>query len=452
MKKKVFIFAGIAIILFACLLIFKPFGKKNAPYTFETVRVEKGKISNVVTATGTIEAVTSVDVGTQVSGIIEKIYVDFNDQVKQGQLLAQLDKKQLIAQLEQSKATLDQAQAQLTYQESTFKRLKVLYEKQLIAQSDYDQALYNYENAKATVKNAKSAYERNLVNLNYATITSPINGVVLNRAIEEGQTVAASFNTPTLFTIVNDLTQMEVEASVSEADIGQVKTNQHVEFSVDAYPDKKFVGLVAEVRLQPTTTNNVVTYAVILSAPNPEKLLMPGMTADATIIVDEKDSTLILAGKATRFTPDMEFMKAQFKKMGKIPGKNIPMGQGAKPGAMPGATGGAAQGSGAMPGANGGAAQGSGAMGANPAAMGGAQGGNMPTGGFPPLPEGTKMVWVKDGKGGLRPSMIKVGLDNGNSVEVLSGLKEGDEVVISMTNQASKSKQKANSNRGPFPF
>lgn len=446
MKNKVFIFAGIGIILIVCLLIFKPFGKKNAPYTFETVRVEKGKISNVVTATGTIEAVTSVEVGTQVSGIIEKIYVDFNDQVKQGQLLAQLDKKQLSAQLEQSKATLDQAQAQLTYQESTFKRLKVLYEKQLIAQSDYDQALYNYENAKATVKNAKSAYDRNLVNLNYATITSPINGVVLNRAIEEGQTVAASFNTPTLFTIVNDLTQMEVEASVSEADIGQVKTNQRVEFSVDAYPDKKFEGRVAEVRLQPTTTNNVVTYAVILSAPNPEKLLMPGMTADATIIVDEKDSTLILAGKATRFTPDMEFMKAQFKKMGKMAGKNMAMGQGAKPGAMAGAK------SGAMPGATGGAAQGSGAMGANSSAMGGAQGGNMPTGGFPPLPEGTKMVWVKDGKGGLRPNMIKVGLDNGNSVEVLSGLKEGDEVVISMTNETSKAKQKSDSPRGPFPF
>lgn len=446
MKNKVFIFAGIGIILIVCLLIFKPFGKKNAPYTFETVRVEKGKISNVVTATGTIEAVTSVEVGTQVSGIIEKIYVDFNDQVKQGQLLAQLDKKQLSAQLEQSKATLDQAQAQLTYQESTFKRLKVLYEKQLIAQSDYDQALYNYENAKATVKNAKSAYDRNLVNLNYATITSPINGVVLNRAIEEGQTVAASFNTPTLFTIVNDLTQMEVEASVSEADIGQVKTNQRVEFSVDAYPDKKFEGRVAEVRLQPTTTNNVVTYAVILSAPNPEKLLMPGMTADATIIVDEKDSTLILAGKATRFTPDMEFMKAQFKKMGKMAGKNMPMGQGAKPGAMASAK------SGAMPGATGGAAQGSGAMGANSSAMGGAQGGNMPTGGFPPLPEGTKMVWVKDGKGGLRPNMIKVGLDNGNSVEVLSGLKEGDEVVISMTNETSKAKQKSDGPRGPFPF
>ncbi len=423
MKKKVILFTALGIIILALLLIFKPFSKKTASYTFETVRVEKGRISNTVTATGTIEAVTSVEVGTQVSGIIEKIYVDFNDQVKQGQLLAQLDKKQLSAQLEQSRATLDQAQAQLTYQESTFSRLKVLYEKQLIAQSDYDQAFYNYENAKASLKNAKSSYDRNLVNLNYATITSPIDGVVLNRAIEEGQTVAASFNTPTLFTIVNDLTQMEVEASVSEADIGQVKNGQRVEFSVDAYPDKKFEGSVSEVRLQPTTTNNVVTYAVILSAPNPGKLLMPGMTADATIFVEEKDSTLFLAGKATRFTPDAEYLKKQmeeFKKMSKRNGSAFP---------------------------------GNGAMNGNTSAMPTGRSSAMPTGGFPALPEGTRMVWLKNEKGGLRPGMIKTGIDNGNSVEIISGLKEGDEVVVSMASGSNKkSEQKANTPRGPFPF
>jgi HlyD family secretion protein len=438
MKKKVIIISIVVIAAVIAVLIFKPFGKKDASYTFDTVKVEKGKISNVVTATGTIEAVTSVDVGTQVSGIIEKVYVDFNDHVKQGQLLAQLDKKQLTAQLEQSRATLDQAQAQLTYQEATFSRLKALYEKKLIAQSDYDQALYNYDNAKASVKNAKSSYDRNLVNLNYSTIYSPIDGVVLNRAIEEGQTVAASFNTPTLFTIVNDLTQMEVETSVDEADIGKVKEGQRVEFTVDAYSESKFEGMVSEVRLQPTTTNNVVTYSVILSAPNPDKKLMPGMTASATIYVEEKDSTLMLSGKATRFTPDIAYMNKQMEKVM----KNSPKGsfpQGAAAGTPTQMPVNAAAGQNTN-------IQGAPASGSFPA---------MPTGGFGgALPDGSKMVWIKDEKGGIRPTRITTGIDNGTYVEVLSGLKEGDEVIISMSNSSSESEEASSDRgpRGPFPF
>jgi HlyD family secretion protein len=391
----------------------------------------------VVTATGTIEAVTSVDVGTQVSGIIDKVFVDFNDHVKKGQIMALIDKKQLQAQLDQSRATLDQAKAQLTYEEATFNRLKVLYEKQLVAQSDYDQALYNYQNAQAAVKNATSAFERTKVNLNYAEIYSPIDGVVLNRAIEEGQTVAASFNTPTLFTIVNDLTQMEVETSVSEADIGNVLKGQRVEFTVDAYPDRKFEGSVSEVRLQPTTTNNVVTYAVILSAPNPEKKLMPGMTANATIYVEEKDSTLMISGKATRFTPDQAYMQKQFAKMA----KNMPKG------AFPGAPG-ASPASGPVQ-----APQGSGAMqSGSPSASGSFPA--MPQGGFGgKLPDGSRMVWIKDGKGGIKPNPIKTGIDNGTNVEILTGLKEGDEVITSMSGPGITSKSSQNNqNRGPFPF
>ncbi len=197
----------------------------------------------------------------------------------------------------------------------------------MIAQTDYDQALYNFENSKASLSNAKSALARTQVNLEYATITSPIDGVVLNRAVEEGQTVAASFNTPTLFTIVNDLTQMEVQTSVDEADIGKVQQGQRVEFTVDAYSDMKFEGTVSQVRLQPVTTNNVVTYVVILSAPNPEKKLMPGMTASAIIYVEEKKNTLTLSGKALRFTPDAAFMKKMFAEMQKnLPGRNTAMG------------------------------------------------------------------------------------------------------------------------------
>jgi len=256
MKKKVIIISAIVIVIAVVLLALKPFSKKEAVYTFDTVKVERGSISNAVTATGTIEAITTVDVGTQVSGIIKNVYVDFNDNVREGQVLAKIDETNLIEQQRQSQAGLDQAIAQLNYQEATWKRIKALYEKQLVAESDYDQALFNYENSKASVVNARSAVSRAKVNLDYATITSPIDGVVLNRAVEAGQTVAASFNTPTLFTIVNDLTQMEVQTSVDEADIGKVQEGQKVEFTVDAYPDLKFEGSVSQVRLQPVTTND----------------------------------------------------------------------------------------------------------------------------------------------------------------------------------------------------
>ncbi len=436
MKKKVLIISAVVVVALVALLAIKPFGKKDAAYTFETVKVEKGKIANIVTATGTIEAVTSVEVGTQVSGIIDKIYVDFNQNVKRGQVMAQLDKKQLQAQWEQSESSLKLAEAQLAYQEATYRRLKALYEKKLIAQADYDQAVYNFESAKSSLTNARKSHERNKTNLDYATITSPIDGVVLNRAVEEGQTVAASFNTPTLFTIVNDLTQMEVEASVAEADIGKVKEGQRVDFTVDAYADKKFEGKVAEVRLQSTITNNVVMYSVIFSAPNPDKKLMPGMTASATIYVEEKDSVLMLAGKATRFTPDMAYMQKQMEKMMKnAPKGTMPQGAntGAKaPGNFPAAGAG-------MP---------SGGFGAPNGTMP-----KFPQGGFGAgLPEGVKMVWVKDDKGGIRPNPITAGIDNGTNVEVVKGLKEGDEVVISMSNGNKKKESESQANRGPFPF
>jgi HlyD family secretion protein len=407
------------------LFVFKPFSKKKAEYSFDTVRVEKGNITNTVTATGTIEAMTTVEVGTQVSGIIEHVYVDFNDNVKQGQVLAKLDETSLRAQLEQSQASVDQAQAQLNYEEATYNRLKVLFDKNLIAQADYDQAVYNYQNSKASLSNAKSALDRTKVNLAYATIYSPIDGVVLNRAIEEGQTVAASFNTPEMFTIVNDLTQMEVQTSVDEADIGQVKQGQRVEFTVDAYPDLKFEGSVSQVRLQPVTTNNVVTYIVILNAPNPDKKLMPGMTASATIYIQEKQNTLVLSGKAMRFTPDTEYMMKMMKKSGQT---GMPAGSPAATSGMP-AT----------------------AQGVNASTMPA----GFPSAGALPGMEGAKMVWVKDEKSGIRPVPVSIGIENGSNVEILSGLNDGDEVVISMTNEVKKattSRTNAGSGVPPMPF
>ena len=263
MKKRTLIIIGAAVVVAVIgLLALKSFNKKENAVSFNTVKVERGNISNTVTATGTVEAIRTVNVGTQVSGILSHLYVTFNDVVKQGQILARLDTTALNAQYNQSLASVNQAQAQLNFQLATYDRLKALFDKNLIAKADYDQAVYNYENAKGNLANVKFALARAKVNLDYATITSPIDGVVLNRAVEEGQTVAASFNTPTLFTIVNDLTRMQVETSVDEADIGKVKDGQRVDFTVDAYPDLKFEGTVSEVRLQPVTTNNVVTYVV----------------------------------------------------------------------------------------------------------------------------------------------------------------------------------------------
>jgi len=398
MKKKVLLIAGIILAAVIGLLILKPFTKKTDEYTFDTVKVERGNIQNAVTATGTIEAITTIKVGTQVSGIIEHVYVDFNDNVKQGQILARLDETALRAQVEQSQASVDQAQAQLTYQEATYNRLKSLFEKNLIAQADYDQALFNHQNSKAALSNSKSALDRANVNLAYATIYSPIDGVVLNRAIEEGQTVAASFNTPEMFTIANDLTQMEVQTSVDEADIGKVMQGQRVEFTVDAYPDDKFEGSVSQVRLQPVVTNNVVTYTVILNAPNPAKKLMPGMTASATIYIQEKQNTLVLSGKAMRFTPNTGYLAKMMKDAS--------------------------------------------AMTANLPAAGAFQG----------MAEGVKMVWMKDEKSGVRPVPVTIGIENGSNVEIVSGLKEGDEVIISMTGGSKKAATtRDEGQRGPFP-
>lgn len=429
MKKKTLIVAvTLTTIAIIAILALKPFSKKEDVPAFNTVKVEKGNISNTVTATGTIQALKTVNVGTQVSGILQHLYVDFNDNVKQGQLLAKLDETPLKTQLDQSQSALNQAQAQLNYQEATYNRLKVLYDKKLISQSDYDQAVFNYENSKGSLENAKSALARAKVNLDYATITSPIDGVVLNRAVEEGQTVAASFSTPTLFTIVNDLTRMEVQTSVDEADIGKITNGQRVEFTVDAYSEMKFEGTVAQVRLQPVTTNNVVTYVVILDAPNPDKKLMPGMTASATIYVEEKTNTLLLSGKTVRFTPDKAYFAKMFNKM-KAGGSMPKMPAGAPPaGVQPQSA-------------------------TNGQSFPGAMGAGMMPGGMNNDPK-MKIVWLKDEKMGLRPAMIKIGIDNGTNLEIVSGLKEGDEVVVSAGSSDTKTTAKSTNQgpRGPFPF
>lgn len=261
---------------------------------------------NSITATGTIEPVTSVTVGTQVSGIVSKLYVDYNSVVKKGQVIAELDKTNLISELNTAKANLASAQSSLNYQSANYSRYAALYKKGLVAGSDYDQARLTYQQARDQVATARESVQKAQTNLGYATITSPIDGVVLSKSVEEGQTVAASFSTPELFTIAQDLTNMQVVADVDEADIGNVKVGERVSFTVDAYPDDTFTGQVKQVRQEAITTNNVVTYEVVISAPNVDMKLKPGLTANVTIYTQEIKDVLSVLSKALRYTPAKE--------------------------------------------------------------------------------------------------------------------------------------------------
>lgn len=288
-------------------------GKKEEDINFKEEKVALKTLQNSVTATGTIEAVTSVTVGTQVSGIVNKLYVDYNSQVKKGQVIAELDKTNLLSELNTAKANLASAQSSQNYQAANMERYKTLYKKGLVSADEYENALLTYRQAKEQVASSRENVQRAQTNLGYATITSPIDGTVISKSVEEGQTVAASFNTPELFTIAKDLTNMQVVANVDEADIGNVKEGDRVTFTVDAYPDDTFEGTVKQVRLEATTTNNVVTYEVVISAPNADLKLKPGLTANVTIYTQERSGVLAVANKALRFTPTKETVGKDMK-------------------------------------------------------------------------------------------------------------------------------------------
>lgn len=307
MKKvsKIWILLGIiAIVAIAVWLLSG--SKKKEEVTFKTEKVAPANIQNSITATGTIEPVTSVTVGTQVSGIVSKLYVDYNSVVRKGQVIAELDRTNLLSELNTAKANLSSAQSSLNYQQANLNRYSELYKKGLVSADDYEAAQLSYRQSKEQVATANESVRRAQTNLGYATITSPIDGVVLSKSVEEGQTVAASFNTPELFKIAQDLTNMRVVADVDEADIGDVKEGERVTFTVDAYPDDTFEGSVTQVRQEATTTNNVVTYEVVISAPNAQLKLKPGLTASVTIYTAEKTGVLSVPSKALRFTPTKE--------------------------------------------------------------------------------------------------------------------------------------------------
>ena len=306
-KKTLWIIIGIITAAAVLWLVFRPTGKESV--NLETASVRRVDISSSVTATGTVEPVTKVEVGTQVSGIISKLYVDYNDVVKAGQVIAEMDKVNLQAELSAANAQLSTAKTEFEYQEKEYNRMKTLHDKELISDSEFDQSQYQYQSAKNAYSQSQASYTKVRRNLSYATITSPIDGVVISKAVEEGQTVAAGFSTPTLFTIAKDLTDMQVIANVDEADIGQVKEGQRVTYTVAAYPDDVFEGRVKQVRLEATTTSNVVTYEVVINAPNPDLKVKPGLTATITIYTLEENDVLSVPTKALRFTPDPEILK-----------------------------------------------------------------------------------------------------------------------------------------------
>lgn len=380
MNKKSKIIISIALLgIIGLGLYFFVFKEKKQAINIETAQVTKGSISTVVTATGTIEAVKQVEVGTQVSGVVEKIYVDFNSPVKAGQLIAELDKENLSELLSQAKSAYNVAATEQKYQQTIYARQKSLYDSKVISQADFQLAEYNLATAKGAAQQKLSDLKKAETNLGYANIYSPINGVVLSRDVDEGQTVAASYSTPTLFTIAQDLKQMQVEADVDEADIGNVKQGQRVVFTVDAFPGEEFNGSVTQVRLNSTVESNVVTYTVIIKADNPDEKLKPGLTATVSIYTMEIKDVLTVPAQALNFTPDAAALQQYNESQG--------IAQQSAPAAAPDQK-----------------------LVANDTA---------------------KTVWVKTAQG-LEPKDIKVGSNDGINYQVLSGLAEGDAVVTTL--------------------
>ncbi len=309
MKKKTIVWILILIVAAAAAFYYFRKEKKSQTISFVTAKAQYGYIAKTVTATGTVQPVDTVSVGAQVSGVVKSVYVDFNSMVKEGQLLAKVDPSIITAQVDQSKANLANAQSNLEYQKSTFDRQSQLFNLGAISKADYQVALNQYNSAKAAVDNAKAQLQVNEKNLYYTNIYSPINGVVLNRTVSAGQTIASSFNAPTLFIIAKDLTKMQVNAAVDEADIGGVKPGQNVTFTVDAFPDDVFAGTVREILLHPTVSANVVTYTTYIVVDNKSMKLKPGMTASINIYTEEDSNVLLIPSRALNFKPDTTLLK-----------------------------------------------------------------------------------------------------------------------------------------------
>jgi len=415
MKPKKIIIIIISIIVVLGLIWYFFMRNKEQPVVLTTEKAEIGAISTSVTATGTVQPVDTVIIGTQVSGTISALYADFNSTVKKGQLLAELDKTLIQATVDQAKASLAQAQSNVTYQAANYKRQQLLYETGSISKAEYDLALNTFQVAKANVNNTKAQLRSAERNLSFTQIYSPIDGVVLGRSVSIGQTVAASFNTPTIFTIAKDITKMQVQAKVDEADIGNVVKGQRSTFTVDAFIDDTFNGSVKEVRLQPSISSNVVTYSTLIDAPNDDKKLKPGMTASIIIYTKEINDALLISAKALKFMPDSSLAKEY---------EIIPI-KGLKERGKKGGAGGA------------GTAKNAGGPGTNADSAA-------------PAETATKLeptyIWLVEGKK-LVQKQIKTGLNDNTHVQVLEGLTAQD-VVATGSEVATKETQAAASS--PF--
>lgn len=374
-------FKSSVIVLIAAIVVFFVYryfaSDKKTNIVVQTVKMTGQNVTTSVTATGTVEPVDQVEVGTQVSGIINHIYADYNSQVKKGQLLAELDKTNLQESVNNALAQYNAALNELNYYQQNYSRQSNMYKARVISKADYEQAAYQIKNSQQTVSQRKTALAQARTNLSYANIYAPIDGIVLSREVEEGQTVAASMTTPTLFTIAKDITKMQVEANVDEADIGGVAVGQRVSFTVDAYPQEEFSGRVRQVRLAATTESNVVTYTVIIDADNPEQKLKPGLTATITIYTQELTGINTIPAAAISFSPDTETLQKYYQQNGitaKIPdikaGKNK-----------------------------------------------------------------DKFIWIKNNDGSLSQKQITIGISDGVNVQVVKGLSGKEQIVTNLDEQ-----------------
>lgn len=418
MKRYKWLIWTLIILLVGVGIWFWKFREKEQPVVLETEHPHYGFIATSVTATGTIQPVDTVSVGTQVSGTISKVYVDFNDKVKKGQLIAELDKTILQAQVDQIAANLRQAQSSLDYQKSNYDRQKQLLDVGAISRADYENALNQYKTAQDNVNSIAAQLKAAQRNLYYANIYSPINGTVLSRNVSVGQTVAASLNTPTLFVIAKDLTKMQVQAAVDEADIGNIKSGQRATFTVDAFPNNVFEGKVDEVRLHPTVSSNVVTYSTVIDAPNNDMKLKPGMTANITVYTQEIQNALLVSAKATRFRPDSSLYKKYKIEGGGLHGGNrkgdMHIGSELRKDSS------------------------------SAGFIGKRKRDSLQTGSGAK----TAMVWIKKDST-LTRRVIKIGLSDDTNVQVLSGLSTDDEVVTG-AEQMSAGNGSSGTARSPF--
>ncbi|MBJ7882970.1 efflux RND transporter periplasmic adaptor subunit [Gelidibacter salicanalis] len=401
MKNKKLIIGSIVLIAIAIAAFIFIKGDDTIVIEAKTVAAKKGNVTTMVTATGTIEPITQVEVGTQVSGVVEKIFVDYNSEVKEGQLIAELDKTNLLATLSQAQAVYDNAVNQKNYAKTIYDRQKSLYDSQVISKSDFDDANFNYETAKSTVTQRLSDLQKARTNLSYADIYSPIDGVVLSRAIDEGQTVAASLSTPTLFTIAQDLKEMQVEADVDEADIGEVKEGQRVSFTVDAYLGEEFEGVVTQVRLNPTVTSNVVTYTVVIKADNPDLKLKPGLTAIISIYTLELNNVLTAEAKAINFKPTRLELTAYNEQ------QNLTAQQ------------------------------------TNERST--ERSTERPTN-----KENGSVVWVYSSNGEIKSQKVTLGASDGVNVQILEGISEGDKLVYSLEGVSASETKTTDKSESPF--